>query len=671
MSEEEAFKQRIRGIHELYQKGDFAGALAAITAARPADNGWLRYYAVLCYFRMRRAQQAFDLLVASEPSLAELPADLHGYVLFVGSELAFRLNRPAELVRWAHQSVDLRLKARRTDLAVESARRVCDYLPALEGSLSPALPFARLVLAKAPGTPAASTAVTTLLALAREARSAPLLRECLDCLVEQNLHLEPRGLQLLAKIEQIPGFAQVPSPKTLDAIKTALQFTRLCETGPVGAVAQALASGARTSFQWSRELSHPLAAAAFRGQLDIVRLLLTEGAEVDSVNPQGDTALMLAARQGQAACVGTLLSAGASPRRTNLLGQTALHLAVVAGSVDVVRELMAVGADVEALDTQGLSPRALALSAPAEVANELGVPHLPLVRPAPVVSLELRRPAAPTPLAAPLAPLAPSPPPAPAPVATPAPALGLARPPQPPPPLPSGWPQAAPAAPPRAPLGSPGPARPPLEPPPPLEAPPSPSPATILGTEVRRPAPTVAPNLLGRIPAGVLPQTRRPAPPPPPARLAAGATQALGLCSKCSSIRPTRKLHFYRHVGLVAVYFHQEMKGEFCRSCAVSQGAQSLATCLVVGWWGVLSLFINTGCVLANLFALILGLTVKRGESGPPLHLNSVVALNGRRAAMLEGLKKGTPLAQVASDTASRTDVPPEQVLQYLRLFIG
>ncbi len=637
---EEAFKEKVRGIHELYHKGEFAGALAAITAARPADNGWLRYYAVLCYYRMRRAQQAFDLLLASEASFKELPPDLHGYVLYVGSELAFRLNRPAELVRWAHQSVDLRLKARRTDLAVETARRVCDYLPALEVSLSPVLPFARLVLAKAPGTEAASTALTTLLALAREARSAPLLRECLDSLIEQRLRLSPQGLQLLAKIEQIPGFAQVPSPPTLEAIKAGLNFIRLCETGPVGAVAHALAAGARPDFQWSRELSTPLAAAAARGQLDTLRLLVKEGTEIDAVNPQGDTALMLAARQGQAACVGALLNASASPRCANLLGQTPLHLAVVAGSVDVVRELLAAGADKEALDTQGLSPRALALSAPAEVATELGVPHLPLVRPAPVVSLELRpRVTAPPPGP----PLAASPFPAPPPLAAP-------------PPAPVMRSALGPVAPP-----------PPLPPPPPLEAPP----ASILGTELRRPAPTVAAQLLGRHPSAVQPPTRRPAPPPAPAAVGSGGPLAVGLCSRCSSIRPTRKLHFYRHVGMVAIYYHQEMKGEFCRSCAVAQGAQSLATCLVVGWWGLLSVFINTGCVLANLVALVMGMTIKRGEPGPELHLNSVVSLNPRRAAMLEALKQGTPLAQLASDAASRTDVPPEQVLQYLRLFIG
>ncbi len=94
--------------------------------------------------------------------------------------------------------------------------------------------------------------------------------------------------------------------------------------------------------------------AAEHGHVEVMRALLSAGAEVDAqaVNHNDfaydqteDTALHDAARGGHVEAVTLLLEAGADPNRTNFDGMTPLHRAVYAASPAVVRLLMAAGVD--------------------------------------------------------------------------------------------------------------------------------------------------------------------------------------------------------------------------------------------------------------------------------------------------------------------------------------
>ena len=61
--------------------------------------------------------------------------------------------------------------------------------------------------------------------------------------------------------------------------------------------------------------------------MEIVRLLLDAGANVDAANKHGDTALILAACNGRMEIVRLLLDAGANVDAANTKGGTALTLA--------------------------------------------------------------------------------------------------------------------------------------------------------------------------------------------------------------------------------------------------------------------------------------------------------------------------------------------------------
>ena len=80
--------------------------------------------------------------------------------------------------------------------------------------------------------------------------------------------------------------------------------------------------------------------AAFAGHADIVRYLLAQGAEVNSLSPNGSTPLMMAAREGQAAIATQLLGAGARGAIVNDNGENAVLWAMRNNNPDIARSIV-------------------------------------------------------------------------------------------------------------------------------------------------------------------------------------------------------------------------------------------------------------------------------------------------------------------------------------------
>lgn len=87
-----------------------------------------------------------------------------------------------------------------------------------------------------------------------------------------------------------------------------------------------------------------LCAAAQAGSVEIARLLLTAGADVDRACPLG-APLAIAALRGDARMAGLLLSARAYPDVRDGAGATPLYRAVLAGDEALARRLLAARAD--------------------------------------------------------------------------------------------------------------------------------------------------------------------------------------------------------------------------------------------------------------------------------------------------------------------------------------
>ncbi|XP_075165700.1 protein fem-1 homolog B isoform X2 [Haematobia irritans] len=101
--------------------------------------------------------------------------------------------------------------------------------------------------------------------------------------------------------------------------------------------------------------SSPLRAACYAGRLDIVKYLIDHGADVNLGNKYNNTCIMIAAYKGHTQVVDTLLKNGANPNDQALCGATALHYAAECGHYDVCRLLLDHGARLQE-NEYGLNP---------------------------------------------------------------------------------------------------------------------------------------------------------------------------------------------------------------------------------------------------------------------------------------------------------------------------
>ncbi len=90
---------------------------------------------------------------------------------------------------------------------------------------------------------------------------------------------------------------------------------------------------------WRQARAEPLLAAAGSGDMERVRALIADGADVNAADADGDTALQAAARRGDVAMVDVLLEAGATA------SPEAVRRAIIGEHYEVLQRLMRAGAD--------------------------------------------------------------------------------------------------------------------------------------------------------------------------------------------------------------------------------------------------------------------------------------------------------------------------------------
>ena len=170
------------------------------------------------------------------------------------------------------------------------------------------------------------------------------------------------GKQLLAMIIAtglaLPAFAQFWSGDPA-ALPTPTAFVTRLELGDVAQAQAWLDAGLPPEFMGSR-IGNGLMIGAWEGNIDMMRLFISRGADINRMNGNGETAIILAAWRGQLAAVKWLLERGARlnapPRQWS-----ALHYAVFAGHREVVDYLLAQGADINARSTNGSSVLMMAI----------------------------------------------------------------------------------------------------------------------------------------------------------------------------------------------------------------------------------------------------------------------------------------------------------------------
>jgi uncharacterized protein len=119
-----------------------------------------------------------------------------------------------------------------------------------------------------------------------------------------------------------------------------------------------------------------VADASARGDVESVRALLKQGADVNAAQGDGMTALHWAARQGDVELTRMLLYAGANVKAATRLGSyTPLIMASRAGSTEVMDALIKAGADPKAPTSNGTTPLMLVAASGRADAVQLLLGH--------------------------------------------------------------------------------------------------------------------------------------------------------------------------------------------------------------------------------------------------------------------------------------------------------
>ena len=138
--------------------------------------------------------------------------------------------------------------------------------------------------------------------------------------------------------------AQLPDP---------VRFGVAMEMGDLAAAKRWLDEGLDPDF-FADRIGTGLMIGAWEGNIQLMELFRSRGADVNKANDSGEQALMHAAWRGRTDAVRWLLEHGAQVNR-NGLQWSALHYAVFAGNEEVAQLLIDRGADVNARSTNGSS----------------------------------------------------------------------------------------------------------------------------------------------------------------------------------------------------------------------------------------------------------------------------------------------------------------------------
>lgn len=137
-------------------------------------------------------------------------------------------------------------------------------------------------------------------------------------------------------------------------------FCSLAESGEIEAVRAMLADGLPPDWMQFRGHATALMCASRGGELEVVELLLGQGADPGYRTEQGLTALHYAlyypSARRHTPVVERLLAAGADPNAGDADGQRPLHLAIRHAIPSIVEALIAAGADPFITDAAGRTP---------------------------------------------------------------------------------------------------------------------------------------------------------------------------------------------------------------------------------------------------------------------------------------------------------------------------
>ena len=190
-------------------------------------------------------------------------------------------------------------------------------------------------------------------------RSAPHILECIFFSLDYDSFLTCRGVcRVWKELHDSDRYQKMAKVLLDEKKKNEEQLWQCSKDGKDEDVNRLLRSGVNPNCIYINGLieSTPLEIATFRGHIDMVRLLLSMGADPNIRNKFGNTPLMLAAQYDKFKVAEVLLDAGADPKREGMFGITPVHFAAARNRSEEIKWLVDKGAEPNRATSYGSTP---------------------------------------------------------------------------------------------------------------------------------------------------------------------------------------------------------------------------------------------------------------------------------------------------------------------------
>ena len=77
---------------------------------------------------------------------------------------------------------------------------------------------------------------------------------------------------------------------------------------------------------------------------------------------------------------------------------------------------------------------------------------------------------------------------------------------------------------------------------------------------------------------------------------------------------PTIHVKMHRHIGALILRFHKSLKGFLCKQCISQKFWEWTPLTLILGWWGLISLFITPYVLINNIVMYVKSLSMPERE---------------------------------------------------------
>ena len=86
-------------------------------------------------------------------------------------------------------------------------------------------------------------------------------------------------------------------------------------------------------------------------------------------------------------------------------------------------------------------------------------------------------------------------------------------------------------------------------------------------------------------------------------------------CDACGRSEPATTVRFFKNTGMVIMFRSESAGGRLCRSCGLDLGLRMTMWTLALGWWGMISFFVNIAFVANNFGNLLWAMTLPSGAA--------------------------------------------------------